>query len=108
MQKRSFILRSAAFFLVLIFSQKAGTGLFLHNLLHTKSAKEVPHQQNKNDLNYACTCVDDFLTPFTETEEFVCIQNISEHVIPVTFFEARISFRAPVHSSLRGPPANIL
>lgn len=110
MQPRKFILRFSAFFLILIFSQKTGAGLFVHNLLHAKNANDPskPENENKNGISYACNCIDDFLTPFTETDEPVCFQNNIKHTIPVVFLKEDIPFRTVIFSSLRGPPASIL
>lgn len=104
MKARSFLLRSAAFFLMLIFFQKAGAGLFYHNLFHTDNANGSPSDPDKN-IGFSCTCIDDFLVPFEGTEQ--------THVStpPVTFshiasiFEDRLPFSKLVFSSLRGPPA---
>ena len=111
MRSRPFILRFAAFLLILVFSQKAGAGLFLHNLLHnTASNNKIPEQENKKNkgLSYNCTCIDDFLMPFAEAEDPVYAQPVLTIVVPFTFFEDNIPFHTPVFSSLRGPPANWL
>lgn len=110
MKGRPFILRCAAFFLILVFSQKAGAGLFLHNLLHgTSSNNRVPQQENEKskDLSYTCSCIDDFLMPFTETEEPSYSQPVLTFVIPVTFFEGLIPFHTSILFFLRGPPAGL-
>jgi hypothetical protein len=111
MRNRPFILRCAAFLLILVFSQKAGAGLFLHNILHNNAAnnKAPGHGNEKStELSYNCTCIADFLIPFAEAEEPVFSQPILSLAIPVTFFEDNIPFRTPVFSSLRGPPTNWL
>jgi hypothetical protein len=107
MKARPFILRCAAFLLIIIFSQKAGTGLFIHNLLHADAAtKQLPSGENSqgNSISYACNCIDDFLMPFVETEEPVCFQSFSTPVTPVIFYKDEIPFHPVILSSLRGPP----
>jgi hypothetical protein len=55
--------------LILVFSQKMGMGLFLHNWLHsskqhtTSSSKPISDQE----IQFACGCINDFNLPFTET-----------------------------------------
>lgn len=111
MRSRPFILRFAAFLLILVFSQKAGTGLFLHNLLHsTAENNKAPQQENEKgkELSYTCNCIDDFLIPFAEAEAPVYSQPVLAHAIPFTFFEDHIPFHTTIFSSLRGPPADRL
>jgi hypothetical protein len=107
MRSRPFILRCAAFFLILVFAQKAGAGLFLHNLLHSNIASnKIPGQENEKNrgFRYNCTCIDDFLMPFDGSEEPVYAPPVSHWIAPGTFFEDRIPFYTPILSSPRGPP----
>ena len=108
MKSRPFILRCAAFLLILVFSQKAGAGLFLHNLFHSTTAdNKVPEQDNEKNtgFSYNCTCIDDFLMPFDGSEEIVYSAPVSNWIAPDTFFEDRIPFYTSILSSPRGPPA---
>lgn len=111
MKARLFILRCAAFLLILVFSQKAGTGLFLHNLLHTQKIidqhPDKEDQKNK-DLSYACGCIDDFFMPFDETQIKICTDPVLPVANPVIYFRESILFQTPLYSSLRGPPADWL
>lgn len=111
MQKKPIIVRIIAIFLVLIFSQKLGAGLFIHSLLHTgNTAGEFPLKQSEKNkhLGYACTCIDDFLMPYAEAEDPVCVQPAFNFVIPFTFYKEHIPFHTSIFSSLRGPPAGIV
>jgi len=110
MQRRSFILRCAAFFLLLIFSQKAGTGLLLHNLLHARQSTEHSTTQStgKQEVGLACNCIDDFLMPFEGAEVAVVSSPILQHESPVVFVTVAVPFRHPILSSLRGPPSHLL
>jgi len=103
--------RGITFLLLLVFFQQIGAGLFIHTLLHDKvPVGQTPFKQNESakGINYACTCVDDFLMPFDDTVEPTCFQGASKPVIPVTFFDKHIPFHTPVFSSLRGPPVKLL
>ena len=110
MKRHSFIVSCTAVFLILIFSLKAGAGLMLHDLLHINIVNiKHPQQENKKDKdsNYTCTCIDDFLMPFTATEVPAYSAPVLAFVTPPVFFEENIVFYSPVHSLLRGPPASI-
>ena len=106
MKGRSFILRFAAFFLLLVFSQKAGAGLFYHDLFHKISSAELPAGHQK-EISYNCTCIDDFLMPFTGSETSVFTVPVSDYSIKVEIFVSRLAFQTSIQSSLRGPPAYI-
>ena len=110
MGSRPFILRCAAFLLILAFSQKAGTGLLLHNLFHnTTENTKIPGQENEKGkkLSYNCICIDDFLTPFAEAEQPIYSHPVSHHSIIFTIDEETIPFYSTILSFLRGPPAGI-
>jgi hypothetical protein len=107
--KRPAILRFIAILLILVFSQKSGTGLFLHNLLHTKNIiaeHPVKEDQKSKDLGYSCTCIDDFFMPFDEAAETVCPQPVLYPDTPLQFLEESVPFHTTIFSSLRGPPGN--
>ena len=108
LKKPSFILRFAALLLIVVFSQKAGTGLFLHNLFHTsKSMSGFPEDKGEkgNDISYACSCIDDFLMPFDEDAKTIFQQPVLDPVHPLSFIIESVPYQASVYSSLRGPPA---
>ena len=109
MRARPFISRCIAILFILVFSQKSGAGLFLHNLLHAgDTATEVPGKQHDNskELSYSCTCLDDFLVPFDGSQEPVYPPSITNPIVPDTFFEDRIPFYTSILSSPRGPPTS--
>jgi hypothetical protein len=108
MRARPFILRCTAILFILVFSQKSGAGLFLHNLLHTGNTSQIPEKQHENskELSYSCTCLDDFLMPFDGSEETVYFPPVTTSIVLDTFFEVRIPFIISVLSSPRGPPAS--
>jgi hypothetical protein len=109
MRVRSFILRSIAFFLLLVFSQKSGAGLLLHNALHTNQASDSPAKQADNkDISFACSCIDDFLTPFAEVNEPMVAAAGEKHETPAEYFTEDIILYTPGFTSLRGPPSCIL
>jgi len=109
MKTRSFILRCATFLLLLAFSQKTGAGLFLHNLLHAESTTPVQQDDKKSrDISFSCSCIDDFLMPFTEADATVLVPPFANHSICLSSSPVTIPFRPAVFSSLRGPPVSLL
>jgi hypothetical protein len=112
MKARRFIWQCATVALLLVFSQKVGGGLFLHNLLHGEDTGNLsqPFKQDANskEISYACNCIDDFSLPFTETEEITLPVPVIEYVHPRTDFVAGITYRALIAAHLRGPPALVL
>jgi hypothetical protein len=97
---RSSILRLAAFILLLIFSQKTGVDLLVHNFFHADT-----QTSETREINYACSCIDDFLTPFVEEERPV----LAASPRPLSVFNAVMQQQevilAPTYFSLRGPPS---
>ena len=108
-RSRPAILRIAAFLMILVFLQKAGAGLFIHEIFHTdkKTESSIPSGE-KNQQGYSCTCIDDFLMPFIETDEPVCSFIPLATASPVTYFNEAIPYIAPLYSSLRAPPASMV
>jgi hypothetical protein len=105
MKRPSFILRLAAFVLLAVFSQKMGGGLLVHNLFHTQTS--IPGQQDdkSKDINYACSCVEDFLMPFDEAGDphftaFVTDTDVSFSILP-----SQVYICQTFHFSRRGPPS---
>ncbi|MCG2616441.1 hypothetical protein LZZ85_19230 [Terrimonas sp. NA20] len=99
--------------LLLVFSQKMGAGLFLHNLLHSQDIDQ-PFQSseqgkaNDKSISFACNCIDDFLIPFHGSEEIVLPKPLIEHRAHPEHFHAGVLLRASVTADLRGPPALVL
>jgi len=92
-----------AFLLIIVFSLKAGTGLYLHNFFHVKS-NLCTSSTGSAEIKYSCSCITDFYLPFTE---------ISQQKIAFPFFTyeertfpyaSSIFFSTPVFHSLRAPP----
>jgi hypothetical protein len=102
--------RIVSLLLILVFLQKLGLELWLHNLLHEttpihavasgdKSKPAVAHQA------FQCSCLEDALMPFTETNPFVAV-SAPQQLIAV--FLTSYSFHSAAdreYSALRGPPA---
>jgi hypothetical protein len=100
-----FITKLTTLVLILVFSQKMGMGLYLHNWLHaakqhSTSSKPISSQE----IQFACGCINDFNLPFTETT----IPEIQVPVITVNKPHSAPVFSIPAiykyYHSLRAPP----
>jgi hypothetical protein len=95
-----------AIVLLLLFAQKIGVELYLHNWLHTNNSKQFHSQVPvQNVVSYSCNCIDDFSMPFAEPASEILTSAI---VYQPIFFSPDIqsdSFTAFLFHSLRAPPA---
>ena len=110
MRANSIIKRGISIFLLLVFFQQMGAGLFIHNLLHDKAAtSQSPVKKNEGakEISYACSCVDNFLMPFVEATEPAVIQKQLTWSKPVDAYTEQLCFRSQYFSALRGPPVFI-
>ena len=110
MRANSIIRRAIAIFLLLVFFQQMGAGLFIHNLLHDKaptSQSPVKNNEGAKEINFACSCVDNFLMPFVEATEPALIQKPLAWSKPVDTYSVQVYFSSLHFSALRGPPVFI-
>ena len=62
------ITKITAVFLILVFSQKMGMSLYLHNWLHTAKQDAAASQPlSGQEVKFACGCINDFTLPLAET-----------------------------------------
>ena len=95
--------------LMLVFSQKMGMGLYLHNWLHISKQQHAGTSSpgSGQEVKFACGCINDFTLPFTETPALqVPVPTISVH-IPVAVAIVNLPVVYKYFRSLRAPPANI-
>jgi len=98
------ILKSFAIILLLVFSQKVGAGLYLHNWLHAINF-EQSSPIGSNVVKYSCNCVDDFSMPFAETLDCFDQPITSAEGEFIGFRKFLVPFSPTFFYSLRGPPA---
>jgi hypothetical protein len=106
MKFRPLILKFAAIFMLLVFLQKTGAGLFVHNLFHQQGTAPTEKQNEQStELSYACSCMDDFLLPFEPASAIAYAAPFIQYQSFTTTFAAQLIITAVPYSSLRGPPA---
>lgn len=91
--------------LILVFSQKMGMSLYLHNWLHaskqhSSSSTPLPGQE----IQFACGCINDFNLPLTETTLPVLQVPVTTVTIPHTAPVFSIPTVFKYFHSLRAPP----
>ena len=91
--------------LILVFSQKMGMSLYLHNWLHASQQHTSPSKPvSDQEIQFACSCINDFNLPFTETIvpelQAPVIIVYKPHTEPVYSFPAVTRY----FRSLRAPP----
>jgi len=87
-----------------------GAGLFVHNLLHDKATSDQPpiqKSESTKEINFSCSCVDNFLMPFTEADQPVVSSIVAVYPKPVNGYTEQPYQVSLIFSSLRGPPVFI-
>ena len=92
-------------FLMVLFSLKMGTGLLLHQLFHASAGNGHEIPVKGSDLSFACNCVDDFLMPFTGSDEptISIATTYQEQFFPIP--DSPVLITATIFYSLRAPPS---
>ncbi|WP_207512992.1 hypothetical protein [Longitalea luteola] len=106
MTGKRIIAKLTTLLLILVFSQKMGMSLYLHNWLHAPGKHATPSKPiSSQELQFACGCINDFNLPFTETS----VPAIQPPVFVVNTPQAEPVFSILTVSkyfhSLRAPPA---
>jgi len=103
MKRNQFIIKSFAIILLLVFTQKVGVGLYLHNWLHTNNCQQSS-PIGSNVTGYACSCVDDFSMPFAEPiAEIVSSVPVLHQSFISSYIQPVLTF-SRIFNSLRAPP----
>ncbi|HTR31936.1 MAG TPA: hypothetical protein VMH27_21835 [Puia sp.] len=102
--------RIVSFFLILIFSQKMGLELWLHNWLHettvTASVSSAPKAKaGIQHQRVRCNCIDDALNPLVEADVVDFDAGPQPALLHIAdIYSSRLSAEREF-SSLRGPPS---
>lgn len=109
MKKGSIQKLGIVFLLTLVLFQQVGAGLYIHNIFHSGKERlaHAQHDESSKEISFACSCVDNFLTPLVESEELVFDAPRYFRVIPDSSFSESIYFFSVDHPTLRGPPVFI-
>ena len=104
MRSNRVTVKSFAIILLLIFCQKVGGGLYLHNWLHANACKQFNHAGVEVVTGYNCSCIDDFSMPFADNPETVYqpVPSIETEFVPLG--NSFVAFSSKFFHSLRAPP----
>jgi hypothetical protein len=107
MKWKRHIIQSLAIVFLLLLGQKFGVGLFLHNVFHVTEQNEsaIPSSSNDNAISYACNCIDDFSSPFDETETINIPTVVHYSVVLFSFYQQSFFSSFYLFNSLRAPPS---
>jgi len=97
-----------AVFLLLVFSQKAGLRLWMHNWFHegkTTLSCSAPASQK---LQLQCDCFDDAMMPLLESPFFAVPVPIQKCTALTIVYHTSIPDAENIFYSLKGPPASSL
>jgi hypothetical protein len=104
-------LRLISFALILIFTQKLGLGLWLHNWLHEPRVKHSLAVKNNRGPGIEgqpakCNCIDDALMPLIHSNLFIYLAH-QKHLAAVllTRYSSPASLNDKSSPALRGPPS---
>jgi len=104
MRSNRLTVKSLAIVLLLVFCQKVGGGLYLHNWLHANACKQFAHTAGEVVSGYNCSCIDDFSMPFADNPEKVYQPVSSMEIEFVLSRQSFVPFSSKFFHSLRAPP----
>jgi hypothetical protein len=104
MRSNRLTVKSFAIILLLVFCQKVGGGLYLHNWLHAKACTETSQSSGAKVTGYNCSCIDDFSMPFADHAEKVSQPDIAITTEYIPSYQSVIPFSSTFFHSLRAPP----
>jgi hypothetical protein len=95
----------AAVFLLLVFTQKAGLRLWMHNWFHESKIGQTRSAPGSENLQLKCDCFDDAMMPLLETPPFIVPAPIRQFATLTVARHSPILSADKVYYSLKGPPA---
>jgi len=98
-------LKFLALILLLVFCQKVGGGLYLHNWLHANACKQISHSPGQVVSGYNCGCIDDFSMPFADDAERTSQPATAIKTEFIASDNSLIHYSSTFFHSLRAPPS---
>ena len=93
--------KTIAVLLLLVFSQKAGLRLWMHNWLHASKTIAVPASEK---FQLACDCLNEAMLPLEETTLFTLSIPIQKGTVLGTAAPSPAPDTEQLFFSLKGPP----
>src|SRR5579863_9088880 len=96
--------RTIAVILLLVFSQKAGLRMWMHNWLHESKAAQSRAASSSESLKLNCDCFDDVMMPLLESPSIIVPEPARQFTTLTVNRHSPILSADKVYYSLKGPP----
>jgi len=96
--------RTIAMLLLLVFCQKAGLRLWMHNWLHESKIAHNSSAHGSENLKLKCDCFDDAMMPLLEAPSIVIPSPVRQLTALTLDRYSPIRCADKVYYSLKGPP----
>jgi hypothetical protein len=97
--------RILAILLLLVFSQKLGLRLWIHNTFHEVSTNHSPGFPDSDKIQFKCDCIEDAMMPLVESSIITVPVPIEKSLDLFETFYLQFSSAQKLFCSLKGPPA---
>jgi hypothetical protein len=102
--------KTVAILLLLVFTQKAGLRLWMHQWFHennTAQSQSSPRSDNpgSDNLQLKCDCFDDAMMPLLESPAFTAPAPVRQFSTLIVVRHSSLLSADQVYYSLKGPPA---
>jgi hypothetical protein len=100
--------RILAFLLLLVFSQKLGLRLWIHDIFHEARINHSAGFPDSDKIQFKCDCIEDAMMPQMESA-IIAVPDPLEKCIDLSeTFDLQFSSTQKLYCSLKGPPATSL
>ncbi len=96
--------RTIALLLLLVFSQKAGLRMWMHNWLHESKSAHSRTTSGPQSLKLKCDCFDDAMMPLLESPPIIVPEPVRQFTTLTINRHSPILSADKVYYSLKGPP----
>ena len=97
--------KMVAVLLLLVFTQKAGLRLWMHNWFHESKTAQNQSLPGSENLQLKCDCFDDAMMPLLESPQFTVPLPLRQYATFTVDRHSPILSADKVYYSLKGPPA---
>jgi hypothetical protein len=94
-----------AILLLLVFTQKAGLRLWMHNWFHEPKTAKNQSAPGSDNFHLKCDCFDDAMMPLLESPVFVVPVPVRQYTTLTVTCQPPIVSADKIYYSLKGPPA---
>lgn len=100
--------KMVAVLLLLVFTQKAGLRLWIHNWFHETKTVQNQAEPGSDNLQLKCDCFDDAMMPLLESPEFTISPPLRQYATLTVDRHSPILSADKIYYSLKGPPAETI